>query len=249
MTAGRAVIRACFFDAVWTLIKPSPPSPVVYAEIAGRFGITADPAAIGRALRASWGPKAAAKREVTRVSGTHEALEREWWRSVVQDAFALATGEPCNEECFAAIFDVYGTADAWALVPGAVESLQALRAAGVKTGMISNYDARLEGVIEAFALRPLLDVVAYSSAVGWEKPDAPIFEFARGAVDAAPAECVHVGDDAETDVGGARAAGFHALWFVGGGSSASYTEAALAASPVPVIRDLRDAVAWVEAAR
>ncbi len=249
MTAGRAVIRACFFDAVWTLIKPSPPSPVLYAEMAGRFGIQADPAALGRALKASWGPKAAAKRAVTQVSGTHEALEREWWRSVVRDAFALATGEPCSDECFAAIFDVYGTGDAWALMPGAVESLTALRAAGVTTGMISNYDARLEGVLDAFGLRRLLDVVAYSSAVGWEKPDAPIFAFAREAAGVAPEQCVHVGDDPETDVRGALAAGFHALWFVGGGSTATHTEEMLAASPAPVIRALDDAVRWVEAAR
>ena len=246
---GGGVIRACFFDAVWTLIKPSPPSPVLYAELAGRFGIRAEPAALGRALKASWAPKWEAKRAVTRVSGTHDAIEKEWWRAVVLDAFALATGAPCSEECFEAIFAAYATADAWALVPGAIETLQLLRTQGVTTGLISNYDSRLEGVLDAFALRPLLDVVAYSSAVGWEKPDAQIFAFAREAAGIAAGECLHVGDDAESDVGGALAAGFHALWFVGGGSSATYDAATLAASPAPVIRELREAVAWVEASR
>ncbi len=243
------MIRAVFFDAVWTLIKPSPPSPQVYAAVAGRFGIQAEPAALGRALAQAWAPKWAAKREVTRFSGTNEAIEKQWWRSVVLDAFRLATGAPCSEECFEAIFAIYATAEAWAAVPGAHETLGALRARGVTTGLISNYDARLVGVLNALELRPLLDVVAYSSAVGWEKPDGQIFEFARAATGHAAAACLHVGDDAESDVGGALAAGFHALWFVGGGSSAAHDGQRLAGAPAPVIRELREVVDWVEAAR
>jgi putative hydrolase of the HAD superfamily len=49
-------------------------------------------------------------------------------------------------------------------------------------------------------------------AHGASKPDAALFHIACRALACAPDEVVHVGDDAELDIRGARAAGLHAVW-------------------------------------
>lgn len=47
---------------------------------------------------------------------------------------------------------------------------------------------------------------------GTSKPDPALFHVACRELDCAPEEVVHVGDDVELDVRGARAAGLHAVW-------------------------------------
>lgn len=49
-------------------------------------------------------------------------------------------------------------------------------------------------------------------AHGASKPDAALFHLACRHLDCAPEQVVHVGDDAELDVRGARAAGLHCVW-------------------------------------
>jgi putative hydrolase of the HAD superfamily len=53
-------------------------------------------------------------------------------------------------------------------------------------------------------------IAAHSHGAG--KPDAAVFHKACRELDCAPEEVVHVGDDIELDVRGARAAGLQAVW-------------------------------------
>ena len=52
-----------------------------------------------------------------------------------------------------------------------------------------------------------------SGNVGYEKPDARIFEHALGLAGVPASEALAVGDRLETDVAGAKAAGIRAVWF------------------------------------
>ncbi|MSQ70582.1 MAG: HAD family hydrolase [Betaproteobacteria bacterium] len=54
---------------------------------------------------------------------------------------------------------------------------------------------------------------------GTSKPDPALFHLACRALDCAPHEVVHVGDDTELDVRGARKAGLHAVWINRDGKS------------------------------
>jgi putative hydrolase of the HAD superfamily len=47
---------------------------------------------------------------------------------------------------------------------------------------------------------------------GASKPDPALFHMACRALGCAPEETVHLGDDIELDVRGARGAGLHAVW-------------------------------------
>jgi putative hydrolase of the HAD superfamily len=54
---------------------------------------------------------------------------------------------------------------------------------------------------------------------GASKPDAAVFHLACGELRCEPDEVVHVGDDIELDVRGARGAGLHAVWMNRGSHS------------------------------
>jgi HAD superfamily hydrolase (TIGR01509 family) len=106
------------------------------------------------------------------------------------------------------------------IAAGTHSALGRLRRAGLKLGVVSNSDGRVEGALEAAGLRDYFDVVIDSALAGVEKPDPAIFRAALAALDVSPAEALYVGDLYEIDVLGARAAGIAAVLLLGAGGSA-----------------------------
>jgi putative hydrolase of the HAD superfamily len=98
------------------------------------------------------------------------------------------------------------------------ESLSRLRGAGLRLGIVSNSDGRVEQALAEAGLREYFDVVIDSSLVGIEKPDPAIFQAALKALGVSPEEALYVGDLYEVDVVGARAAGIEAVLLTSSGS-------------------------------
>jgi FMN phosphatase YigB (HAD superfamily) len=98
--------------------------------------------------------------------------------------------------------------------PSALDTIEALRAAGISVVVVTNSDGhaaenlRDAGVCQAEAGTgaTVTDVVD-SGRVGSEKPDTGIFRVALERAGVEPAAVVHVGDMVSTDVVGASAAG------------------------------------------
>jgi HAD superfamily hydrolase (TIGR01509 family) len=100
------------------------------------------------------------------------------------------------------------------LASGTRHALDRLRAAGLRLGVVSNADGRVEEALVAAGLRDCFEVVLDSALAGVEKPDPAIFRAALDALGVAPAEALYVGDLYEVDVVGARAAGMQAVLLV-----------------------------------
>jgi HAD superfamily hydrolase (TIGR01509 family) len=98
---------------------------------------------------------------------------------------------------------------------GAAETLTALRARGLKTGLISNAGITtapsLRIMLGHYELLPLLDVLVFSDEHRLAKPSLGIFEHALNALGCEAAESVFVGDSPVHDVLGARAARMRAV--------------------------------------
>jgi putative hydrolase of the HAD superfamily len=100
----------------------------------------------------------------------------------------------------------------WRVVePDTVDVLDGLRRHGLRLGVVSNSDGRIEGDIERRGLRSHFETVVDSAVVGVEKPDPAIFHIALGRMSASPEEALFVGDVFAIDVLGARAAGLDAI--------------------------------------
>jgi putative hydrolase of the HAD superfamily len=94
------------------------------------------------------------------------------------------------------------------LYPKVLESLAHLRKKGYRLWLLSNaqevftrYELRHQGLLDAF------DGVYISSCFGYRKPDVRFFRSLLEEQHLDPEKCLMIGNDRETDIAGAKAAG------------------------------------------
>jgi putative hydrolase of the HAD superfamily len=204
--------RAVFFDAANTLLYPEPPVGELYARTARKYGVEVSAAAVQAAFRRSWEVlQAKAAGDPVRY-GIGEADGRRWWHALVAETFRpLGMPQPFDR-FFDELYTLFASPDVWRVYPEVEEVLHSLKARGLITGVISNWDIRLGPLLEGLGLRPYFDHVVLSAVVGWEKPHRRIFEAALAAAGIPAAEAIHVGDNYQQDVVGAQRVGMHAVW-------------------------------------
>lgn len=102
-------------------------------------------------------------------------------------------------------------------VEGASPVLAALRAGGLKLGIVTNGQTDGQSrTIDALAFGPMVDTVLISEREGIRKPDAEIFARAASRLGIEPAACLFVGDSPEADILGAHGAGMATVWLNNG---------------------------------
>lgn len=128
----------------------------------------------------------------------------------------ILTGAGIASENLRPLFDLIREANdrvgLWRVVPaGGRAALERLKSAGLKLGVVSNADGRVEAQLEAAKLADLLDFVIDSHRVGLEKPDPRIFQLGLERAGVAAHEALYVGDLYAIDVLGARSAGIEGV--------------------------------------
>ena len=100
----------------------------------------------------------------------------------------------------------------WRLFPGSASLLRELRAGGYRLGLLTNgTDEQQRDKLGRTGLDSAFDAVCVSERIGFQKPDARAFLTLADELDADAADCLFVGDDADRDIAGARAAGMRAV--------------------------------------
>ncbi|MDE1820825.1 MAG: HAD-IA family hydrolase [Euryarchaeota archaeon] len=143
---------------------------------------------------------------------SYHGRTREFWR--LRDMWVLEHlgVQDRREEVFEALQRVFEDPTQVHPYPESVRVLEALRSAGYRLGVISNFTDHLLPLLEFHGLRPFFGSVTYSQEVGVEKPDEQIFRRALERSGSPPEEAVHVGDSWEADVEGARRSGLSPVW-------------------------------------
>ena len=90
-------------------------------------------------------------------------------------------------------------------------TLDELASRGVGCAVVSNWDCSLTGVLAQLGILGRFATVGVSAVLGARKPDPRIFSHALAMLGHAPDQVIHVGDDVERDIRGARAAGLRAV--------------------------------------
>jgi putative hydrolase of the HAD superfamily len=208
-TVATLSTKAVFLDALGTMVELEPPW-------------------IG--LREAIGGQIPEQRLVAAVKA-----EMAYYREHSHEGRDPAALADLRERCAAVLSERLGrTVDADTLVeairfqayPDAAPALAALRDHGLRLVCVSNWDCSLGSVLERCGLGPLLDGAVSSAEAGARKPDPAIFAPALELAGCEPGEALHVGDTAEEDLDGARAAGIEALLIdrAGGGDLSSLDE-------------------------
>ncbi len=126
-------------------------------------------------------------------------------------------------------------------MPGAAETLEALRSRGIRLGVGTDMTARMQFLkLERLGLLPLIDFMVSSEEAGAEKPEARFFALCVEKARVPAENCLFVGDSLEKDALGSQRCGLRGVWFH------SAEEAARAGTPR--IGQLRELTALVEQA-
>ena len=201
--------QVVFFDMGGTLIYADPSVPEVFTRVANRrgHGITVRDVEPCMQLADEY-----YESEYLRDGDfwcVHERAVQIWL-----DMYALMAdycGIRADKELPQAVYDEYLNPDNWSLFRDAPACLKGLKRRGFRLGVVSNWDATLEGLLRNMGYLPYFDEVVASAAVGCRKPGSAIFEIALERMGAQASDAVHVGDLPEADGEGAASAGIRPI--------------------------------------
>jgi HAD superfamily hydrolase (TIGR01509 family) len=193
-----SVIRGVLFDWGDTLFSPPDAGQVIVTAAAER-GVAIDPAAARELWDELW---AAGKtpEELAKGRDLSMAAHREVWTSLFKRADTAVAGIATT------LYERVLDPDAWIPYPDTAPTLRALRARGVRIGIVSNVPRDLRPIFAAHGLADLVDAFTHSFEVGAEKPDPRVFLRACERLGTKPSETLMVGDHPVAD-GGALKAG------------------------------------------
>ena len=213
-------IKAVFFDAAGTLIKPARSVGESYAAIAAKHGKEVSSTNITERFRTCFdaAPRLAFPGA---TEDTVAALERDWWKSLVAQVFEPWSPFVRFEEYFAELFAYFASPNAWTLYPEVLETLTSLNERGLILDVISNFDSRLVRILDGLDAGAQFENIFVSSRVGYAKPDRRIFNAALSYHGLAPAQALHVGDSEINDLSGANQAGLKGILVERGKTSAA----------------------------
>jgi REG-2-like HAD superfamily hydrolase len=200
---GEITHKALLVDAVGTLFIPSQPMAQIYREIGEKYGVAYTESEILNryrwAYQQPWGG--------SRLRYVKDG--RPFWQYIVSSSTGCS-----DSQYFEELYNYYTTNKAWHLCDPETEKVfQAIRKAGVKVAVVSNFDTRLRPLLRALICDHWFDAVVVSAEVAAEKPNPTIFLKACDLLGVKPEDAVHVGDDRRNDLWGARDAGCDAwLW-------------------------------------
>lgn len=126
-------------------------------------------------------------------------------------------------------------------LPDAQALLEALRAAGVRMGVVTaGLQVKQAEKLIRTGILPYLDPAAvfFSDQMGVSKPNPKIYAKACRALGVPPGRALYVGDRAAHDVGPARAAGLKTCLYRG--AAGKYAHDVAAVAPDHDVRDLRE---------
>ncbi|OWF37479.1 haloacid dehalogenase-like hydrolase domain-containing protein 3 [Mizuhopecten yessoensis] len=200
-------VKMITFDVTNTILRVLGGVGQQYAQISKLYGVELDPVKINQAFKTHW---ARQNQQHPNFGAEENMASHHWWQDLVKKTFVDA-GYQGNDSTISTIFTHlyihFGTSNGWEVLPGADQTLQNLKNSGVKLGVISNFDERLETILNKIALKHHFDFVISSKEFKIAKPDVRIFQEALRLGECPACQSLHVGDHFHNDYCGAREAG------------------------------------------
>ncbi|HYX89139.1 MAG TPA: HAD family hydrolase [Gaiellaceae bacterium] len=199
------MVRAVLFDVDFTIARPGPElGPEGYQRLGRRFGLELDPSRYREA-----------REKALEGVRRHPELEHdeEIWVAFTERIIRNMGGNADSAyECAVEMTRAWEHAEHFELYDDALPVLAALRAEGLKLGLVSNTGRDLEEFVAHHGLA--VDAAVGSRAFGRTKPHPTIFRAVLERLEVEPADAAMVGDSPEDDVEGARAAGMSAAFLL-----------------------------------
>jgi HAD superfamily hydrolase (TIGR01662 family) len=196
------MLSAVLFDVDFTLARPGPElGPEGYVRAGERHGLTLEPSRYEAA-------RDAALVDLRR----HPELEHDdeiWFRFTEQIVRGMGGDADPAYACAVEITRGWERHENFELYDDVPDALGALRAAGLRIGLVSNSSRDVREFADHHGL--VVDAGISSFHHGRTKPHASIFRAVLDLLEVEPDETVMVGDTIADDIDGARALGMEAI--------------------------------------
>lgn len=199
---GVKAVRGLTLDAFGTILELEPPVPRLVDELRVRWGVDLEPESAARALKA----------EISYYRAHHlDGWDAESLAGLRRRCAAILHAElPTSirvrvgpAELLPAMLESLR----FRAFPDVVPALKRFRSEGLVLAVVSNWDVSLREAVDRCGLSGLVDHVVSSAEVGAAKPSPVPFQRALELLGLESSEVVHIGDEPDLDLAGARAAG------------------------------------------
>jgi REG-2-like HAD superfamily hydrolase len=210
------------FDVTGTLLKFRKSPVELYAECGARHGvIVQNQEKLKEAFKQQW-------KFMNSEMPNYGTCWRTWWTEFVIGTFrngGITENMASRTKLVTVASDLieqFSTSACWEPKDGAQDLLSALKSSShlkPQIGVISNFDPRLNKILEATKLANFFDFVLNSHECQVSKPDPKIFKMALTAAgqnsstggEILPSDALHIGDNYELDYIGATNSGWNSV--------------------------------------
>ncbi|QGJ71834.1 Phosphoglycolate phosphatase [Planctomycetales bacterium 10988] len=184
------------FDAVGTLIEPSPSAVEVYWKAGQKAGIDWQQQEVARRFRAAF-LRQEQQDQFENQLKTDESREHLRWQTIVAEVFSEIED---SNQVFEFLWDYFAQTHAWSIYPDACETINALDEQKVPWGIASNFDRRLRTIALEMPQLSACQQLFISSEMGLRKPHPDYFQAIQQTLKIPPREILFIGDDEQNDL-------------------------------------------------
>jgi REG-2-like HAD superfamily hydrolase len=208
-----ARLKLLTFDVTNTILRLKESPGHQYAAVGKLFGIKMTPTALNKVYGSTWQQQ---KHDHPNYGIDQGMTTKDWWHKFVSRVFVNA-GYQGNQDQLKKVSDVlwnrFKDGLEWEVIPNSHQILSTLKNAGIKLGVVSNFDERLEKTLAVYKLDHYFDFLITSVNTKLEKPNPSIFQHALSISGMTADETGHVGDDVAHDYNAPKSIGITAFLF------------------------------------
>ena len=194
--------RLILFDAVGTIIEPRPDVVTAYHNAGLKFGSRHSrdevAARFKQARQEQFFVGVDANTTPANSLPSNDEMEEAMWRSLVENVF-----DDVDEidALFDELWTHFSEAANWSTFDDVGPCWNRLKQIGFQIGIASNFDSRLNSIVDQDEVLSQADYVFCSAEIGYRKPDPQFYRrlLERLPQESSPLEMVMVGDDLQND--------------------------------------------------
>ncbi|GAC1639575.1 MAG: hypothetical protein NVS4B12_00050 [Ktedonobacteraceae bacterium] len=202
-------IRTVFFDAGFTLLRPTPSDAEICLEVCKNLGLHVQLDAMQQRMQEADDYYYRQVRLNQYLWSDEQAINEMWV------GYFMNLLRPLIEEhdetrlhiLASAIADEYGKPVRWETYPDVLPTLEALRRSGYTMGVISDWGIVLGPILRHLQLIQYFDTLLISAVARHAKPSPYLYDLALQRTNSIADYSLHIGDTYINDVLGARSVG------------------------------------------
>ncbi len=202
------MIKAAFFDWFYTLARLEPPREELYSQAFRQFGIELSPKEVMRGILTAdlYYFEENAKSMVKKRSPQEQSKVYVHYPKAILAEAGVKVPRELPLEILKIVTKQY-KGMTFVLFDDVLSTLETLKQQNLVLGLLTNAAKDTLSAYRKLGLEPYLNFVLTSEEVGANKPEPLIFLVALDRAGVNASETVHIGDNYELDVVGARRAG------------------------------------------